>query len=116
MGKEPRRPKKPARAAGRNGSPATRAANRSRPNGPIVAMGASAGGLEAFEQFFRHMPPDSGMAFVLVPHLDAHHKSALTELVGRYTKMPVVEIADRMEVRPNHVHVIPPNATLTIEG
>jgi two-component system CheB/CheR fusion protein len=82
---------------------------------PIVGMGASAGGLEAFERFLSGMAPDSGMAFVLVPHLDARHKSAMTELLQRYTQMPVVEIGDRMIAEPNRVHVIPPNGTLTIE-
>jgi two-component system, chemotaxis family, CheB/CheR fusion protein len=60
---------------------------------PIVGIGASAGGLEAFEQFFTHTPPDTGMAFVLVQHLDPKHKSILSELVQRYTK-PV----DRVKV------------------
>jgi two-component system CheB/CheR fusion protein len=78
-------------------------------------MGASAGGLEALEQFFTHMPSNGGIAFVLVLHLDAHHKSAMSELLRRYTKMPVLEIADRMEVQADRVHVIPPNATMTIE-
>ena len=78
-------------------------------------MGASAGGLEAFEKFLSRTPADSGMAFVLVPHLDAHHKSAMTELLQRYTSMPVVEIADRMAVEADRVHVIPPNGTLSIE-
>jgi two-component system CheB/CheR fusion protein len=82
----------------------------------VVAMGASAGGLEAYERFFSRMPPDSGMAFVLVPHLDAHHRSAMVELLQRYTRMEVVEIGDRMEAAPNRVHVIPPNATLTFRG
>ena len=81
----------------------------------IVAMGASAGGLEAFERFLSRMTPDSGMAFVLVPHLDARHKSAMTELLQRYTEMPVVEIGDGMIAEPNRIHVIPPNGTLTIE-
>src|SRR5262245_46271911 len=66
------------------------------PSFPVVALGASAGGLEAFEKFFRHMPHESGMAFVLVPHLDAHHKSAMSELVQRHTAMKVVEITDGM--------------------
>jgi two-component system CheB/CheR fusion protein len=82
---------------------------------PIVGMGASAGGLDAFQRFFSKMPPDSGMAFILVPHLDAHHKSAMVELLRAYTKMSVVEISDRARVEPDHVYVIPPNATLTIE-
>ncbi|MFO1060349.1 MAG: CheR family methyltransferase [Dongiaceae bacterium] len=81
---------------------------------PIVGMGASAGGLEAFEKFFLKMPPDSGIGFVLVSHMDAHHKSALTELIQRYTAMPVVAITDQMPVLPDRIHVIPPNATLTI--
>ncbi len=77
-------------------------------------MGASAGGLHAFQHFFSKTPADSGMAFVLVPHLDAHHKSAMVELLRSYTRMPVVEIADRARVEPDHVYVIPPNATLSI--
>jgi two-component system, chemotaxis family, CheB/CheR fusion protein len=82
---------------------------------PIVGMGASAGGLEAFEKFLGHTPPDSGMAYVMVPHLDARHPSAMTELLQRYTKMKVVEITDGMTAEPNRVHVIPPDGTLTIK-
>lgn len=81
---------------------------------PIVGIGASAGGLEAFEQFFKHMPPDAGMAFVLVQHLDPTHKSILTELVKRFTAMRVNEIQDAMTVEPNTVYVIPPNCYLAI--
>jgi len=87
--------------------------NQSRQNGgfPIVGLGASAGGLEAFEQFFRHIPPDSGMAFVLVSHLDPSHASILTEILQRTTSMPVAEAQDQMHVMPNRVYVIPPTAT-----
>ncbi|HET6587100.1 MAG TPA: PAS domain S-box protein [Oleiagrimonas sp.] len=81
----------------------------------IVGIGASAGGLEAFKTFFAHMPADSGMAFVLVQHLAPEHKSMLAELLQRGTDMPVAEAEDGAEVAPNHVFVIPPNATLTIE-
>src|SRR5260370_11578977 len=81
---------------------------------PIVGIGASAGGLDAFQRFFSKTPADSGMAFVLVPHLDAHHKSAMVELLRAYTRMPVVEIADRAQGEAGHVYVIPPNATLSI--
>jgi two-component system CheB/CheR fusion protein len=81
---------------------------------PIVGIGASAGGLDAFQRFFSKTPADSGMAFVLVPHLDAHHKSAMVDLLRAYTRMPVVEIADRVYVEADHVYVIPPNATLSI--
>ena len=81
---------------------------------PIVGLGASAGGLEAFEQFFRKVPRDSGMAFVLVPHLDPGHASILTEILQRSTAMPVVEAQDQMAVAPNRVYVIPPNRDMAI--
>lgn len=84
------------------------------PDFPIVGIGASAGGLEAFEQFFTNMPHDSGMAFVLIQHLDPSHKSILTELIGRYTKMKVVEVVDGMVVQSNTVYVIPPNRYMAI--
>ena len=83
-------------------------------NFPIVGLGASAGGLEAFEQFFRHIPADSGMAFVLISHLDPSHASILTEILQRVTTMPVIEAQDQMQVTPNHVYVIPPNRDMTI--
>jgi two-component system CheB/CheR fusion protein len=80
----------------------------------IVGMGASAGGLEAFEQFFSKMPSDTGMAFVLVPHLDPTHASMMTELLKRVTRMEVTEAKEGMKVRPNCVYVIPPNKEMTI--
>ncbi|MHB1236103.1 MAG: chemotaxis protein CheB [Gallionella sp.] len=80
----------------------------------IVGLGASAGGLEAFEQFFRHVPPDCGMAFVLVSHLAPDHVSILTEILQRTTTMPVVEAQDQMAVMPNCVYVIPPNRDMAI--
>lgn len=81
---------------------------------PIVGMGASAGGLEACEQFFRKMPVDSGMAFVLVSHLAPDHVSLLTEILQRTTRMTVLEAREQMDVAPNVVHVIPPNCDMTI--
>ncbi len=81
---------------------------------PVVALGASAGGLEAFEQFLCAMPGDSGMGFVLVQHLDPTHPSILAEILQRSTAMPVVEAADGMAVLPNRVHVIPPNRDMVI--
>jgi two-component system CheB/CheR fusion protein len=85
------------------------------PNGfPIVGLGASAGGLEAFEQFFRHVPANSGMAFVLVSHLDPSHASILTEILQRVTTIPVFEAQDQMQIAPNCVYVIPPNRDMTI--
>src|SRR6266852_1813013 len=78
---------------------------------PIVGIGASAGGLAAFEAFFSGMPADTepGMAFVLVQHLAPNHKSILSDLVKRYTKMKVFEVEDGMAVRPNCAYIIPPN-------
>jgi len=81
---------------------------------PIVGIGASAGGLEAFEQFFTHTPPDTGMAFVLIQHLDPKHKSILSELIRRYTRMTVHEVEDGMTIEPNTVYVIPPNRNLAL--
>ena len=80
----------------------------------IVGIGASAGGLEAFELFFRACPADSGMAFVLVSHLDPGHVSLLTEILQRTTAMPVLEAVDQLEVEPDHVYVIPPNRDMAI--
>ena len=80
----------------------------------IVGMGASAGGLEAFEQFFSHLPATTGMAFVLVQHLEPTHKGMMPELLARRTTMTVREAKDGMEVQPNCVYVIPPNADLAI--
>ena len=77
---------------------------------PIVGIGASAGGLEAFEHFFRQMPIDTGIAFILVPHLDPDHESMLADILGRVTKMPVVEAQDLMDVIPDHVYIIPPES------
>ena len=82
---------------------------------PVVAIGASAGGLEAFTELLSHLPCDTGMGFVLVQHLDPKHESMLTELISRSTTMPVVEVQDGMKVQANHVYVIPPNATMTIQ-
>ena len=81
---------------------------------PVVGIGASAGGLEAFEQFFRHTPADSGMAFIVVSHLDPGHVSILTEILQRATAMPVVEAQDQIAVTPNAVYVIPPNRDMAI--
>ena len=82
---------------------------------PVVGIGASAGGLAAFEAFFSGVPEgeDPGMAFVLVQHLAPDHKSLLCELIGRCTSMPVFEVQDGMRVQVNCVYVIAPNSTMT---
>ncbi len=83
---------------------------------PVVGFGASAGGLEAFSEVLAHLPADTGMAFVLVQHLDPKHASVLAELLSRSSSMPVKEIRDGMPVEPNHVYVISPNANLTVSS
>lgn len=81
---------------------------------PIVGIGASAGGLEALEQFLRKVPESSGMAFVIVQHLDPTHKGIMHELLGRATSMNVFQVKDRMRIKPNCVYVIPPNKDMSI--
>ncbi|MBI3784601.1 MAG: PAS domain-containing protein [Deltaproteobacteria bacterium] len=83
---------------------------------PIVGIGASAGGLDAFKKFFGGMPADSGAAFVLIQHLDPTRDSLTAELVGTYTRMPVVQAEDGMRIEANRVYVIPPNAYLSIRA
>ena len=81
---------------------------------PIVGIGASAGGLEAFSQLLGHLPDQPGMAFVLIQHLDPKHESHLSELLARSTRMPVLEATNGLPVEPDHVYVIPPNAEMEI--
>ncbi len=82
---------------------------------PVVGIGASAGGLEAFRQLLSHLPTDTGMAFVLIQHLDPNHRSLLREILARETAMPAIEVANNMAVEPNCVYTIPPNTKMTID-
>jgi two-component system CheB/CheR fusion protein len=82
----------------------------------IVAIGASAGGIEAVTELVNYLPADTGMAFVLVQHLDPKHHSILTELLARKTVMTVTEVSEGLLVKRNHVYVIPPNATMYISN
>jgi len=81
---------------------------------PIVGVGASAGGLEAFTRLLKNFPSDANIGLVLVQHLDPAHESALTHLLGKVTTMPTHEVTDNLRVQPNHVYVIPPNRVLSI--
>ncbi len=81
---------------------------------PIVGIGASAGGLEALELFLKNVPNNSGLAYVIVQHLDPTQKGMLPELLQRICTMPVFQVADRMKVKPDTVYVIPPNKTMSI--
>lgn len=81
---------------------------------PLVGIAASAGGLEAFTLLLQHLPTDTGMAFVLIQHLDPNQKSLLSEILARTTQMPVREVLSGMTVEPNQVYVIPPNTQMTL--
>ncbi len=80
----------------------------------IAAIGASAGGMQAFAELVHALPANTGMAFVLIQHLDPKHHSILAELLAKETIMKVAEVSGLMKVQPNHVYVIPPNASMTI--
>jgi len=81
---------------------------------PIVGIGASAGGLEALEQFFGNVPVNSGLAFVVIQHLDPNHVGIMPELLQRTTPMKVLQVTDNLQVKPNHVYVIPPNRSMSV--
>lgn len=83
---------------------------------PVVAIGASAGGLEAFKDYFLPLPLDTGMAFVLIQHLDPSHESMLTEIIAKATAIPVEEVRSGTLIRPNHAYVIPPNTLMALAG
>jgi len=82
----------------------------------VVAIGASAGGIEAFTELAANLPRDTGLAFVYIQHLDPTHHSILTELIAKQTKMPVTEVTDGLPIAPDHIFIIPPNATMSISG
>ena len=107
---EPKRDPRPERMATE--------ADISPPRGnpfPIVGIGASAGGLEAFGQLLSALPADTGMAFVLVQHLDPVHESLLPELLAPHTTMPVVSVHNGEAINPNYVYVIPPNTSMELQ-
>jgi two-component system CheB/CheR fusion protein len=119
----PPKKKKPAKRTGSSSAKAsvadsekasTLAPRADAPPFPVVGVGASAGGLEAFTALLKALPEKPGMAFVLVPHLDPTHESAMTELLARATSMPVFQVNDGIRLRANQVYVIPPGQDMTI--
>ena len=98
--------------------PVNRAASPVRPAElfPIVGIGASAGGLEAFSELLRGLPQKTGMGFVLVQHLDPTHSSDLREILARTTKIPVQQVTDGVAVRPDNIYVIPPNTSMALKN
>ncbi|WP_372645001.1 chemotaxis protein CheB, partial [Ancylomarina sp.] len=81
---------------------------------PIVGIGASAGGLEALELFFSNVPNNSGLAYVVIQHLDPNRVGIMPEILQRITEMKVVQVSDHLKVLPNHVYVIPPNKSMSV--
>src|SRR5215468_6096926 len=82
---------------------------------PIVGIGASAGGLEAFRALLPELPEKTGMAYVLIQHLDPKHESRLTDVLEKTSRLPIREATNATAVQPDHVYVIPPDSTLTLE-
>ena len=109
-------PNKVARSARARESPRPKRRMPAPPDAApiVVGVGASAGGLEAFTELLSNLPDDTGMAFVLIQHLDPRHGSHLTELLAKACKMPVSEVKGETLTVPNHVYVIPPQANLGI--
>ncbi len=86
------------------------------PKFPIVGVGASAGGLEAFSELLSALPENCGIAVVFIQHLDPTHESMLSQILSRNTQLAVSEATDQTTVEPNHIYVIPANADLSIEA
>src|SRR5215216_5390663 len=80
----------------------------------VTGIGASAGGIEAMTELLRHLSPTTGMAFVYIQHLDPNHESMLTAILGRATKMKVVEATNGMRIEPDHLYIIPPNQEMSV--
>lgn len=83
---------------------------------PIIGIGASAGGLEAIESFFSQIPAKTGMAYVVITHLDREHTSAMAELIHKYTPMSVLTITNGLKIKANTVYVIPPRKNVTLKN
>lgn len=82
----------------------------------VVGIGASAGGLEALEQFFENTPADSPLCFVVVQHLSPDFKSMMDELLARRTRIPIVRVEDGTEIQPNHIYLMPPRKEMILSG
>jgi two-component system CheB/CheR fusion protein len=117
MAKTSRPAAKPKHSAAPAAAPAVPEVDEERQRAfPIVGIGASAGGYEAFVQLLQTLPANTGMAFVFVVHLEPEHQSMLSKLLANVTAMPVTEAGNGTEVRPNHVYVIPPNSDMGIRS
>lgn len=107
---------KPRKSTPRKRLDKVTAARKEEDNFFIIGIGASAGGLEAFEEFFLHMPPGSGMAFILIQHMHPDHKSYTVEILKKYTSMEVFQANDGMQIKPNCVYIKPPDKDMRISN
>ncbi len=107
--------KPPRKTSSRHPAPAT-AVGRPHARCPIVGVGASAGGVDAFRRLLRALPAKTGLAFVLIQHLDPSHESLLGDILGRVTKMPVCDAVKGALVEPDHVYIMPPNVIIELSG
>src|SRR5215213_7125333 len=82
---------------------------------PIVAIGASAGGVEAITEFLKNVPDNTGMSYIYIQHLDPNHESRLVEILSRVTKMQVQEAEEKLKLKPDHFYIIPPNREMAVE-
>ena len=114
--KRPDRPEKIIPIAKTAQESNTESSNPPESNFPVVALGASAGGLEAFTQFLSKLPDKSGIAFVLVQHLDPSHRSSLVELLVKQSPIPIKEAEEGERVQPDRAYVIPPGKALSIRN
>ncbi|MFC0513492.1 CheR family methyltransferase [Mucilaginibacter angelicae] len=96
--------------------PVKSGSNKKPKSFPVIAIGGSAGSFSAYEKFFAHMPANSGVAIVIIMHLDPLHKSQLSEVMQRYTAIPVIEATDGMLVAPDHIYIIPSNKDMGIHN
>src|ERR1043165_6061410 len=83
---------------------------------PIVAIGASAGGLEALIELLKNLPLTTGMSYIYIPHLSPDHESNLADILGRITKMPVQEARDGIKLQSDHLYIIPPNRSMVLSS
>ena len=100
--------------AGSSRRPAARASRSDGIDFPVVGIGASAGGLDACRKFLDALPPDNGMAFILVQHLDPTHESMMVDLLTGHTSMRVQQAVDGLQIEANHLYIIPPGTYLSI--
>jgi two-component system CheB/CheR fusion protein len=111
-----KRPAEPAADAFPSSASADRSGGARTAPFPIVGIGASAGGVEAFTELLSALPPNTGMAFVLLLHLPLGHESLLSEILGRVCRMPLAEVRDRVVIEPNHVYVLGAASDLDLDG